>query len=92
MVRMEAFSPLTLTSPMSLGQGCAEIPDFGYPRSPVVGIFAQLICEREVEGRTVDLWLIHSEYNDECTYLPKGERIIIRRAAIRERGRDLDQR
>jgi len=51
-----------------------------------------LVCEREVEGRTVDLWLIHSEYNDECTYLHKGERIIIRRAAIRERGRDLDQR
>jgi len=40
---MEAFSPLTLTSPMSLDQGCAEIPDLGYPRSPVVGIFAPLV-------------------------------------------------
>jgi len=51
-----------------------------------------VVCEREVEGRTVDLWLIHSEYNDECTYLHKGERIIIRRAAIRQPGCDSDRR
>jgi hypothetical protein len=40
-----------------------------------------LVCEREVEGRREDLWLVHSEYNDELKYLQKGERIIIRRAA-----------
>ena len=39
-----------------------------------------LVCEREVEGRTQDRWLIHSEYNDEFKYLQEGERIIIRRA------------
>jgi hypothetical protein len=41
-----------------------------------------LICEREVEGRTEDRWLIHSECNDEFRYLQEGERIIIRRAAM----------
>ena len=40
-----------------------------------------LVCEREVEGRTDDRWLIHSAYNDEFKYLQEGERIIIRRAA-----------
>lgn len=41
-----------------------------------------LVCEREVEGRTVDRWLVHSEYNDEFRYLEQGERIILRRATI----------
>ncbi|MDR3534736.1 MAG: hypothetical protein P4L90_29745 [Rhodopila sp.] len=41
-----------------------------------------LVCEREVEGRTVDLWLIHSEYNDEFKYLEEGEQIIVRRATV----------
>src|SRR5437763_10306768 len=47
MVRMEAFSPLTLTSPMSLDQGCAEILDFGYHRSPIVTDFRRFggVCE-----------------------------------------------
>ena len=40
-----------------------------------------LVCEREVEGRTVDRWLTHSDYNDELKHLEEGERIIIRRAA-----------
>jgi hypothetical protein len=40
-----------------------------------------LVCEREVEGRTVDRWLIHSKYNNEFKYLQEGERILIRRAA-----------
>ena len=40
-----------------------------------------LVCEREVEGRIVDQWLIHDEYNDEFKYLEEGERIIVRRAA-----------
>ena len=39
-----------------------------------------LVCEREVQGRTVDRWLVHSEYNDEFKYLGEGERIIVRRA------------
>jgi hypothetical protein len=39
-----------------------------------------LVCEREVEGRTVDRWLVHSEYNDVFKYLEKAERIIVRRA------------
>ena len=41
-----------------------------------------LVCEREVQGRTVDRWLVHSEYNDEFKYLEEGERIIVRRATI----------
>jgi hypothetical protein len=41
-----------------------------------------LVCEREVEGRTVDRWLVHSEYIDEFKYLEEGERIIVRRATI----------
>jgi hypothetical protein len=41
-----------------------------------------LVCEREVEGRTVDRWLVHNEYNDEFKYLEEGERIIVRRATI----------
>ena len=40
-----------------------------------------LVCEREVEGRTDDRWLIHSDYNDAFKYLDEGERIIIPRAA-----------
>jgi hypothetical protein len=40
-----------------------------------------LICEQEVGGRTIERWLIHSEYNDELKYLQEGERIIIHRAA-----------
>jgi len=42
-----------------------------------------LVCELEVEGRTVDRWLTHSEYNDEFKYLQQGERIIVRRAVTR---------
>jgi hypothetical protein len=41
-----------------------------------------LVCEREVKGRTVDLWPVHSEYNDELKYLEQGERMIVRRAAV----------
>jgi hypothetical protein len=41
-----------------------------------------LVCEREVKGRTVDIWLVHSEYNDELKYLEQGERIIARRATV----------
>ena len=41
-----------------------------------------LVCEREVAGRTVDRWLVHSEYNDEFKYLAEGERIIVRRPTI----------
>ncbi len=39
-----------------------------------------LICEREVAGRVVDRWLVHSEYNDEFRQLEESERIIVRRA------------
>lgn len=41
-----------------------------------------LLCEQEVAGRTVDRWLVHSEYNDEFKYLEEGERIIVRRAML----------
>jgi hypothetical protein len=41
-----------------------------------------LVCEREVSGRAVDRWLVHSEYNDEFKYLEEDERIIVRRATI----------
>ena len=41
-----------------------------------------LICEREVKGRTADIWLVHSEYNDELKYLAEGERIIVSRATV----------
>jgi hypothetical protein len=39
-----------------------------------------LICERELNGQTVDRWLVHSEYNDEFKYLNEDERINVRRA------------
>lgn len=41
-----------------------------------------LICEREVKGRTADIWLVHGEYNDELKYLAEGERIIVSRATV----------
>jgi hypothetical protein len=41
-----------------------------------------LVCEREVKGRTVDIWPVHSECNDELRYLEEGERIIVRRATL----------
>jgi hypothetical protein len=41
-----------------------------------------LVCEREVKGRTVDIWPVHSQYNDELKYLEEGERIIVRRATV----------
>lgn len=42
-----------------------------------------LVCELEVGGRTVDRWLVHSEYNDEFKHLEEGEQIIVRRATTR---------
>jgi hypothetical protein len=39
-----------------------------------------LVCELEVQGRTVDRWLAHSEYNDEFKHLEDGGRIVVRRA------------
>jgi hypothetical protein len=50
-----------------------------------------LICEREVEGRTDDRWLIHSVYNNELKYLEEGERLIIRRATTRPGGYSLTE-
>lgn len=41
-----------------------------------------LIREREVKGRTEDLWVVHSDYNDEFKYLEEDERIIVRRATV----------
>lgn len=41
-----------------------------------------LIREREVKGRTENLWLVHSDYNDEFKYLEEDERIIVRRATV----------
>ena len=41
-----------------------------------------LVCERVMEGRTVDRWLVHSEYNDELKYIEEGEQIIVHRAPI----------
>jgi hypothetical protein len=39
-----------------------------------------LVCE--LEGRTVNRWPVHCEYNDEFKYLEDGERIIVRRATV----------
>ncbi len=41
-----------------------------------------LICERGMDGRIVDRWPVHSEYNDEFKYFEEGERMIVRRATI----------
>lgn len=41
-----------------------------------------LVCERHIEGQTVERWLVHGEYT-EFTHLEKGERIIVRRVATR---------
>ena len=41
-----------------------------------------LVCERVMEGRTVDRWLVHSECNDELKYIEEGEQIIVHRAQV----------
>jgi hypothetical protein len=41
-----------------------------------------LVCEQEMQGRTIDRWLVHNEFNDEFKYLQEGERVIVRRATI----------
>jgi hypothetical protein len=45
-----------------------------------------LVCEREVEGRMLDRWLVHNAYNDEFSYMKEGERIIVRRATLQVAG------
>ncbi len=42
-----------------------------------------LVSERHVDGRLIDRWLIHSEFNDEFRYLQEGEQIVVRRATSR---------
>src|SRR5262245_3142527 len=32
-----------------------------------------LVCERLVDGRVADRWLIHRDYNDEFKYVEEGE-------------------
>jgi len=39
-----------------------------------------LVCERQVDGRAVELSLIHRDYNDEFKYLETNEQIVVRRA------------
>jgi hypothetical protein len=39
-----------------------------------------LVCERHVDGKLADRWLIHSGYNDEFRYLDPDVSIIVRRA------------
>jgi hypothetical protein len=39
-----------------------------------------LVCERFVDGRVADRWLIHRDYNDEFKYMEEGEQIVVRRA------------
>jgi len=46
-----------------------------------------LICERQVDGRVVDRWLIHHEFNDEFKYVEEGEKIVVRRATTQPTGK-----
>ena len=41
-----------------------------------------LICERLREGKLMDRWLIHRDYNDVFKYMETGEQIIARRAQL----------
>ena len=41
-----------------------------------------LICERVVDGRIIDRWLVHSEFNDEFRSLDQVEQIVVRRAVV----------
>lgn len=45
-----------------------------------------LVCERLQDGKLMDRWLIHRDYNNEFKYMEPGEQIIARRAAIITRG------
>jgi hypothetical protein len=42
-----------------------------------------LVCERLIEDRLVDRWLIHRDYNDELKDMDAGEQIIVRRVTTR---------
>jgi hypothetical protein len=41
-----------------------------------------LICEQQSDGKTLEISLIHSEYNDEFRHLAENERLIVRRAVV----------
>jgi len=45
-----------------------------------------LICERLHDGKLMDRWLIHRDYNDVFKYMETGEQIVARRATTRARG------
>ena len=49
-----------------------------------------LVCERRVDDRIVDRWLVHGEYNDEFKYLQEGERTVVRRATTCPAGKTVD--
>jgi hypothetical protein len=39
-----------------------------------------LVCELFDNGRIMDRWLIHRDYNDEFKYMEESEQIVVRRA------------
>ena len=41
-----------------------------------------LVCERWLEGRLVDRWLIHRDFNDEFKYMDEREEVRVRRPVI----------
>jgi hypothetical protein len=41
-----------------------------------------LICERWLEGRLIDRWLIHRDFNEEFKYMDTNEEIRVRRPTI----------
>jgi hypothetical protein len=41
-----------------------------------------LVCERWLEGRLIDRWLIHRDFNDEFKYMDEKEEVRVRRPVI----------
>lgn len=39
-----------------------------------------LVCDLEADGKLVDRWLVHKNFNNEFAHLDPGERILVRRA------------
>ena len=47
-----------------------------------------LICERHMNGRLANRWLIHRDHNDEFKHMELNESIIVRRAATKAADKD----
>jgi len=41
-----------------------------------------LVCERWLESRLIDRWLIHRDFNDEFKYMDAGEEVRVCRPAV----------